>query len=217
MLSSGKRVEIDEHTSKLIVGLIAIYLASVTNLFSETPLQSISASYHEGGWSRDIFVGFLFAISAFLLSYNGKPPFQIFQMVISKIGAFAAMGVAMFPCKCISHDEIIPYVHGISTFVMFLVLAIFCYFFFLRAWGKGYWHAKLRAYIYAVCGITIVASILIIAIDNFLGGIISSSISRLTYYGETAALIAFGIAWLSASQTLPLLTSKKDRILLFKQ
>ena len=217
MLSSGKRVEIDEHTSKLIVGLIAIYLASLTSFFSETPLQSISASYHEGGWSRDIFVGFLFAISAFLLSYNGKPPIQTFQMVISKIGAFATMGVAMFPCKCISHDEIIPYVHGISTFVMFLILAIFCYFFFLRAWGKGCWHAKLRAYIYAACGITIVASILIIAIDNFLGGIISSSISRLTYYGETAALIAFGIAWLSASQTLPLLTSKKDRILLFKQ
>ena len=212
MFSSQIRVEIDEHTMKLIVGLIAIFLAGVTSFFSETPLKSISASYHEGGWSRDIFVGCLFAISAFLFSYNGKPPCQKFQMVISKIGAFAAIGVAMLPCKCTSHDEIIPYGHGISTAVMFMVLAVFCYFFFRRAWGKNNWHAMLRANIYAICGIVIVASIFIISTDYFLDGVISSSISRLTYYVEATALTAFGIAWLSASQILPLITNKDDRV-----
>lgn len=216
MLSIPLRAEINEHTSKLIVGLIAITLAGATSLFSDTPLQSISASYHEGGWSRDIFVGSLFAIAAFLLSYNGKPPYQTYQMVMSKIGALAAMCVAMFPCKCVIYDEIIPHVHAISAAVMFLILAAFCYFFFIRAWDKGHGRARLRAYIYAICGINIVASILIIAIDNILGGAISSHICRLTYYGETTALVSFGIAWLSASQTLPLLTSEDERISLFK-
>jgi hypothetical protein len=216
MLITPKRPEIDEHTIKLIVGVIAIMLAYLTSLFSETPLQSISASYHENGWSRDIFVGCLFAIFAFLLSYNGKPPYQFFQIVLSKMAAFAALGVAMFPCKCGNNVEVIPYAHYISAAVMFIILAIFCYFFFQRAWGKGYSHAKFRACIYAVCGIIIVSSILILAIDHFSGDIISTKISRLTFYSERAGLVAFGIAWLSASRVLPLLTNKDDRFSLFR-
>jgi len=209
MYSNPKRVEIDHHTMKLIVGVIAISLATLTSFFAETPIQSISASYYEGGWSRNIFVGFLFAISAFLLAYNGK---STSEMVLSKTAAIAAMGVAMFPCKCGDHPEIIPYVHGISAVVMFVILAIFCYIFFQRANGKGHFQAKLRAVIYAFCGIVIVTSILIIAIDNFTGGIISSKINRLIFFCEAAALIAFGIAWLSASRILPLITSGKERL-----
>jgi hypothetical protein len=213
-LTSPKRAEIDEHTAKLIVGVIAISLASLTSFFSGKPLQSISASYHEGGWSRDIFVGFLFAIFAFLIAYNGK---SITQKVLSKIAAVAALGVAVFPCKCESNADVIPYAHGTFAAVMFMILAFFCYIFFRRAWSKGHLQARIRAYIYAVCGSTIVASILIIAIDNFTGGIISSRIDRLTFYGENAGLIAFGIAWLTASRTLPLITSKDkdDRFSLF--
>ena len=192
--------------------MIAIFLASLTSFFSEAAIQSISASYHEGGWARDIFVGFLFAISAFLLAYNGR---STLEMVLSKVAAFAAMGVAMFPCTCGSHPEIVPYIHGASAAVMFLILAVFCYMFFRRARDKGHSQARLRAYVYAICGITIVASILIIAIDNLSGGIISSRISRLIFYGERAGLVAFGVAWLSASQIFPLLTSELERFSVF--
>ena len=131
-------------------------------------------------------MGFLFAISAFLLAYNGR---STLEMVLSKVAAFAAMGVAMFPCTCGSHPEIVPYIHGASAAVMFLILAVFCYMFFRRARDKGHSQARLRAYVYAICGITIVASILIIAIDNLSGGIISSRISRLIFYGERAGLV----------------------------
>lgn len=209
MYSNPNRVEIDHHTIKLIIGVIAISLATLTSFFSETPIQSISASYHEDGWSRNIFVGFLFAISAFLLAYNGR---STREMVLSKIAALAAMGVAMFPCQCGSHLEIIPYVHGISSAVMFLILAVFCYIFFQRAYAKEHAQARFRAYIYALCGSIIIIAILIITTDNLLGGIISSEISRLTFFGEAAGLIAFGIAWLSASRILPLITSKKERL-----
>lgn len=209
MYTNPEHTEIDHHTIKLIVGVIAISLASLTSLFSQTPLESISASYHEDGWSRNIFVGFLFAISAFLLAYNGS---STREMVLSKIAAFAAMGVAMFPCECGDHPEIIPYVHGISAAVMFVILAIFCHIFFRRAYAKGHPQALVRAYIYAICGITIIISIVTIAMDNLLGGIISVKISRLTFLGEAAGLIAFGIAWLTASRILPLITSEKERL-----
>lgn len=209
MDSHPEQVEIDHHTLKLIVGLIAIFLPFLADLFSQSGLTSVSGAYHEGGWSRNIFVGFLFAISAFLLAYNG---YSTREMVLSKIAAVAAMGVAMFPCKCCDHTEIIPYVHGISASVMFVILSVFCYFFFRRAWAKGHAQAKVRAYIYALCGITIIISVATIALGDWLYGTICSETSRLTFLCETAALVAFGIAWLFASRILPVITSKGERI-----
>jgi len=127
MLSRPKRLEIDHRTMKLIVGAIAFSLAALTSFFSAAPLDSISASYYEGDWSRNIFVGFLYAISAFLLAYNGK---SVFEMRISKVAAFAAIGIAMFPCDCGGRPEIFPYVHSACAAVMFLILSIFCFIFF---------------------------------------------------------------------------------------
>ena len=212
MLQAPERHEIDHHTSKLIVGLIALSMANLTSFFAATPITSISASYYEGGWSQNIFVGFLFAISAFLFAYNGETRRQ---MVLSKVAACAALGVAMFPCKCKTHAEIVPHVHGISAAVMFLILAFFCYVFYQRAMGKGHTQAKRRAYVYAISGIAIIASILVLAIDGLTGGAVSSKIVRLTFYGERTGLIAFGISWLTASRALPFFTTREERLLPF--
>ena len=209
MALKTNRVEIDYHTIRLIVGVIAISLAALTSVFSDTPLESISASYHEGGWSRDIFVGFLFAISAFLLAYNG---YFIFETVLSKIAAISALGVALFPCSCGGHQEIIPHVHYVSAIIMFLILVAFCFSFFMRARSKGHTQAVFSMYIYAICGITIFLSIAVIGLDIILDEAISSRIIRLTFFCEAVALIAFGIAWLTASRFLPLITSKKERL-----
>ena len=95
---------------------------------------------------------------------------------------------------------------------MFVILAIFCYIFYRRAYAKGHSQARVRACIYALCGVIIVASISIIAMDHFVGGMISSRIGRLTFFGEAAGLISFGFAWLSASRVLPWITSKEERL-----
>lgn len=208
MFPAPERSEIDHRTIKLLVGLIAIFLASLTSLFSSAEIPSISASYHEGGWARDILVGCLFAISAFLFAYNGKSKHE---MVLSKVAAIAALGVAMFPCNCSGHAEIIRFVHGISAGVMFLILAGFCYIFLRRALAKGHAQAKIRAVIYSVCCFAIVAAILVLAIDGFTDGSISSKIPRLIFYGENAGLIAFGVAWLTASRVLPVISAKEER------
>lgn len=202
------RPEINNYTIKLIIGFIALSLAFLTWFFSGTDIQSISASYYEGGWARDILVGFLFSISAFLLAYNGRSGEE---MVSSKLAAIAAMGVAMFPCKCGNHPQVIPYVHGISAAVMFLLLAFFCYQFFRRAKDKGDPQARRRAFVYAVCGAVIVTSILTLTIDHLSGGVLSARIDRLTFFGEAAGLVSFGIAWISASHCLPIITSKRER------
>jgi hypothetical protein len=209
MALSFKQYEIDHHVLKLIVGLIALSLANLAAFFSPVPIESISASYHQGGWARDIFVGFLYAISAFLLAYNGS---SASEMILSKIAGFTAIGVAMFPCACGSHDEIIPYVHNGSAGVMFLILAIFCWIFYKRARAKKRRQANWRACIYAVCGILLVLSIAVLGLDELTGGYISSKVDRLVFYGERVGLMAFGISWLVASRALPVITAVDERV-----
>ena len=213
MVLTPKHQEIDHRTIKLIVGIIAISLASLTSMFASSAITSISASFYEGGWSQTIFIGFLFAIAAFLMAYNGqsKP-----EMILSKIAALAALGVAMFPCKCDTHTEIIPNIHGVSAGLMFLILAYFCYAFFQRAKAKGYPQANARAAIYALCGIAIVLSIITLGYDGLTGNSLSERIPRLTFYGEAVGLIAFGISWLTASRSLPVLTRPAERFSPFK-
>src|SRR5678809_278984 len=85
LLPAPKFPEIDHRTIKLLVGLTAIFLAVVTGWLAEGgALQSISESYYAGHWSRAIFTGALFAISAFLLCYNGR---SRGQMIASKVAA----------------------------------------------------------------------------------------------------------------------------------
>ncbi len=208
MFSEPDRPEIDHRTMKLIVGLIALSLASLTSLFARTRIGSISASYYERGWSQVIFIGFLFAIAAFLLAYNG---YTRLQMVLSKIAAVAALCIALFPCACGGNEEIVKYVHGTSAAVMFVILAVFCHIFYRRALSKSNPQAKSRALIYAICGLVIVFSIAALAVDFFSGGVGTARIPRLTFYGEAAALVAFGVSWLAASHYLPVITSKQER------
>lgn len=208
MLPSPTKQEIDHRTLKLLVGLIALTLANLTSFFAQSEITSISAAYHQGGWSQSIFIGFLFAIAAFLLAYNGlsKP-----EMLLSKVAAVAALGVALFPCACDGHTEVVPYVHSGSAAVMFLILTYFCYVFYQRARTKGHTEANRRAFIYAICGLAIVASILILVLDTIADGALVARIPRLVFYCERAGLVAFGASWLTASRILPVLTNRAER------
>ena len=212
METAPKAPEIDHRTIKLLIGLFAISLANLTSFYSNSQIDSISASYYEGGWAQSIFVGFLFAIAAFLTAYNGQ---SASEMVPAKIAAAAALGVALFPCQCGIHAETIPYVHGISAAVMFAILAWFCYVFYLHAKGKGHDEAVRRKYIYSICGILIVISMIVIGCDNWSGGVISNKIPRLTFYGERTGLVAFGISWLTASRIFPGLANREERLIFF--
>src|SRR5215813_6824217 len=206
MFPTPKRPEIDHRTTKLIVGVVALSLAFLTSLFAKSSLPSISASYYEGGWSQSIFIGFLFAIAAFLLAYNGRSrP----EMLLSKLAAIAGLCVALFPCKCESHDELVPGVHYTAAAIMFVVLAYFCYRFYLRAKSKGHATANARAVVYVVCGLAIVLSMLVLALNGL--GVLPISNPRVAFYGEAVALMAFGISWLTASHVLPILAREEER------
>ena len=176
---------------------------------SRQDLKSISEAYHTGGSARDVLVGLLFAIAAFLTAYNGS---SVIEMVLSKVASAAALGVSLFPCDCGTGQEIVPYVHYVSAAIMFIVLACFCVIFYRRAQAKGHREARWRSHLYAACGAVIIISMAVLAIDYFGGEPISSRIPRLIFYGERAGLVAFGASWLVASRAIPFITAPEERI-----
>jgi len=107
-------------------------------------------------------------------------------MVLSKVAAVGAHGVALFPCGCSGHAETVPHVHFASAAVMFLILAYFCYVFYKRARGKGHPEANRRAFVYAASGLAIIASILSLVLDTLSGGVLTAAIPRLVFYCERA-------------------------------
>ncbi len=132
-------------------------------------------------------------------------------MLLSKVAAVAALGVALFPCGCGGHDELVPHVHFASAAIMFLVLTYFCYVFYKRARSKGHTEANWRAGVYAICGVVIVASIAVLVFDTLGDGVLVAQIPRLIFYCERSALVAFGVSWLTASRVLPLITNNNER------
>ncbi len=62
----------DYHTIRLIIGLIAFSLPLVVGFAAGKITDSISWSYHTD--ARDYFVGLLFVIGGFLISYKGNKP-----------------------------------------------------------------------------------------------------------------------------------------------
>lgn len=203
-----KREEISHQTIKLIVGAIAILLPILTSAFSKEQQASISDYYHVGGTSGSIFIGFLFAIAAFLAAYNGL---LHREMVLAKVAAVAALGVALFPSNFDGKPADVPYVHYICAAVMFTILIIFCYEFRKRARAKGYPEAELRGSIYLVCGIAIVVAMFLMGLTSVLGDTIKKPFPRIIFYSEALGLLAFGISWLTASRVFPVVTQPQER------
>lgn len=204
----NRNTEIDGRALKFLIGLVALSLAFVTSFLTDHQIESISASYHEGGWPRDYFVGSLFAIAAFLFSYNGWTRRELYM---SKVASIAALGVAFFPCGCDGRAQIIPSVHYVSAGVMFITLAVFCLAFYRRAVRRGHKEALYRAYIYLACFVLIVGSVALLVVDMFIGHALSSRMDRYVFWLEAIALVSFGVSWLVAGKVLPGLTSSQER------
>jgi len=93
--SETKSTVFDYRLLRFFIGFIAFALPIVVTIVASRDLSSISASYYTDG--RDWFVGMLFIVGSFLLAYNGH---SLKEEVASKLAAFAAFGVALFPTSC---------------------------------------------------------------------------------------------------------------------
>jgi len=199
---------------RLIVGAIGLSLGPIVYSNASRTLDSISHSYHDDN-TRDFFVGALCFIGAFLCVYQGNPRTPktiISEALLSKIAGISAIVVAFVP-TAEAKDGSSP-LHFIAAAVVFLVLAYFCLFSFReQSADKEGKLAKFRKWVYVFCGITMLGCMAAIMLDKFK---LIPDFTSTVFWGETIALIAFGIAWVTASQTA--LTSRDpDRLKIFKE
>jgi len=227
---------------RTIIGVIALLLPFVVwfvaNLvYSDVDIPtSISVTYHLG--ARDIFVGSLFVVSAFLFSYNGfhsdkYPNSQVSQSRLSKLAGACAAIVALFPttckeqwisevteigtglCKSKPYLDFLPVgaIHTGAAVVLFIILAIFClHYFQIGTKGEG-GKKERRSRVYRLCGWTMVGAMIVGAI-NFVAewlGWYGGSVSKVMFFVELVCLIAFGIAWLVVGKQLSYFASDEER------
>ena len=203
-----RKLEIDHRALKIMIAVVAFGLANITSVLANDSIASISGAYKYGGWARDVLVGAMFAVAAFMFAYNG---YRRLEQVLTKATAVAALGVALFPGEVEPAGSGTQTVHTIASVVMFATLAGLCWIFYQRAKRKNLMRANRRAILYVICGWVMLVSMLVVAVDHFLGGPLLERIPRLVFYCERVALFAFGTAWLAAGHIVPWLTDPQER------
>lgn len=145
----------------------------------------------------DIFVGSLFAIALFMFFYTG---YDKIDNIVGNFAGIFAIGTAIFPTPQEFGVNLSTTPHFFFASALFLTLAIFSLFIFTR--GNKYNRKKrIRNRIYIACGIIMILSLVTSAIflnlfaDNY-------PESSFFFWGETAALLAFGFSWLTKGGTL---------------
>ncbi|MFN2237159.1 MAG: hypothetical protein ACK2U1_23260 [Anaerolineales bacterium] len=198
----------DYRALRLLMGMIAFALPFIVTLVSSTTLTSISASYYTE--ARDIFVGLLFVVSAFLMAYNGHTTGEAWA---SKAACLAAMVAALYPTSCEGcAANIQSTLHYVSAAVLFAILAYFCLGPF-RKNTKGQPGKKgRRAKIYFMCGWAIVACILTIGISKLAMTEDARNSLYITYWAEAVALWAFGVAWIVAGKVISPLVDDEEKL-----
>lgn len=184
------------------VGWIGILLPVVLSLgsvilFGEKSLRgNISLYYYSG--MRDVFVGALCAIALFLFFYKG---YDRWDNISANAAALFALGIAFFPTVPGGRYNTAATIHFISAAVFFAILACMSIFLFTRKKTEPTKRKLIRNKIYIICGLVMIASLLTLLVF-FIFFNKNHPESRLVFWTETIALIAFGISWLTKGGTL---------------
>jgi hypothetical protein len=198
----------DYRALRLLMGVIAFALPFIVTFISTTQLSSISASYYTE--ARNLFVGLLFFVSAFLFAYNGH---SIVESVVSKLASVSAIMVALFPTNCdtcaANANSVVHYSFAVA---LFAILAYFCFIpFRSKLKGKAGKRGR-RNTIYLICGYIIVASMLAAGISKIAAPESTKGPVFLLYWAEAISLWAFGVAWITAGKVIPPLVDEKEQL-----
>jgi len=190
------------------VGIIGFALPFVL-AFGKMLLQgpgiegSISGYYYTD--LRNVFVGSLCAIGVFLMSYRG---YGRQDTIAGYLGCVFAIGVACFPTTpsvdATPQETHIGTLHLTLAALLFLTLAYFSLRLFTKTDPeKTPTRQKLqRNTVYRVCGYTILACILSIAVVSLPP--VKTRVEWLApvFWLESLAVVAFGVSWLTKGETI---------------
>jgi len=166
--------------------------------------HSVSSYYHT--IMRDVFVGTMCATGLFLCFYTAEIKYD---RILGWIAGLSAIAVALFPVthECCNSD-CVGWTHNIAAVIFFASLIFYSAVIFpirgmsesdVEKLGKIDRHGKRRA-LYYVCAIIMTISVVFVVLYETFAD--QDHTLHLTLWGETLALVAFGISWLVKGQRL---------------
>jgi hypothetical protein len=158
--------------------------------------ESISHFYHTE--MRNVFVGAMCAVGLFMFFYCGYDQVDNWA---GNLAGLCAIGLAWFPTTDSGPSDWIGITHFTFAATFFLVLAFFSLFLFTKGAPIPTKRKLIRNKVYRLCGAIIVLCLLAIAIYFKLIPEPGPNAS-FVFWAETAALIAFGVSWLTKGGTL---------------
>jgi Ni/Fe-hydrogenase subunit HybB-like protein len=196
-------------TLRKVIGLLALsfpfvlYFGAV--ILFDTGMQRALSNYYYTGM-RDVFVGTLCVIGFFLLSYKG---YERRDGLAGNIACVFALGIAFFPVAPVGLmmplDRFNDTIHTISTAGFFAALIYFCLCLFTRTNpdGKRTKQKKQRDRVYKICGYTMAACVLLIALYLYVIGE-ETFLKQYSpaFWLESIAIIAFGVSWLTKGEAI---------------
>jgi hypothetical protein len=188
-----------------ILGMIFPFILSFGAwiIFQEGIQSSISSYYYTG--MRNVFVGFLCVIGFFLLSYKGYQ--QSIDNIVANLGCLFAVGVALFPTapkyNPTPTQSLIGTFHYIFAAFFFIALICFALLLFTKTDQSKPTPQKIkRNRIYIICGTIMIVCIILIAVYSVFKPIKEIfKPSNPVFWLESLAVIAFGAAWFTKSET----------------
>jgi hypothetical protein len=201
---------LSQQAHRRLIGILGLLLPFLLYIFAgfrpTTPLpawrllDSISAYYYTGGVA--VFVGVLFALALFLLTYPGYKG-VIADRVLGIVGGTAAILVALFPTKAPPGVSPLSWwtpqmavIHYASAVVLFSSFILFAIWLFRKSnvprRGDRPLDKRWRDNVCLLCGIVMIISVLVAA---------SSLLTHWhIFWPESIAIGAFAISWLTKGE-----------------
>ncbi len=201
---------LSQQAHRRLIGILGLLLPLLLFIFAGlrrtvglpgwTPLNSISAYYYTGAVA--IFVGVLFALALFLLTYPGYKG-VIADRLLGLVGGTAAILVTLFPtsapdglCAPTWWSPYMRTVHYVSAVVLFVAFILFAIWLFRKSniprRGDRPLEKRRRDDICLACGIVMIASVLWAASSMLTHGPL--------FLPESIAIIAFAASWLTKGE-----------------
>ena len=200
--------QIDHRVIKLLIGVIAVFMAFFMQSVAGEILKSISESYHSRG--RDWLVGLLFAVAALFLSFSGE---NKFERILTIVASMLAAIVAIAPCECGRPPGVLSGLHFPAAAGLFTILGYFCWRFRRTAKSKitRYPEARNRVRVYTICLAGMLLCGLMAVAYVLPGNSLDARFPNYVFWMEGLGLVSFGLSWLAASRTLPIVTNSRER------
>jgi hypothetical protein len=164
-------------------------------------LEYSISDYYDNGTAGDIFVGILFALAFFLVSYKGYAPID---SIAANLGSLFALGVAL--CPTTSDHKTVHILHFVFAVLLFSVFIFFSIYLFRKSkpgTKKITKKKEERNHIYLACGIIMIVCIVFIALVSLTNFLRQETIKySLVFWAETIALVSFGFSWITKAEVL---------------